>query len=179
MSVCRNHQRACGESNGFTLFELLVVILIISLVSAFVMPRMAASLPGVRLKSTTRAVAASLRYARSKAVFESTPYIALFDNTQRLLAVEPIKKPIDAAGLNSIREILKPSELKKVYEFPNGIEFGVLNNNSADEDPDVFPIFFFPRGDSTGGKIVLRNLRRKQYTITVDTITGTVEIGRL
>ncbi len=131
------------------------------------------------MKSTARAVAASLRYARSKAVFESTPYIALFDNTQRLLAIEPIEKPIDAAELNSFREILKPSGLKKVYEFPDGIEFGDLNNNDADEETDVSPIFFFPRGDSTGGKIVLKNLRGKQYTITVDMITGTVAIDRL
>ena len=95
------------ESSGFTLFELLVVILIISLISAFVMPRMAASLPGVKLKSTARAVAASLRYARSKAVSESRPYVAIFDNSQKLLAVEPIGKAIDGAALRfPMRSIL-------------------------------------------------------------------------
>jgi general secretion pathway protein H len=179
MSACRNHKRTRSPSSGFSLFELLVVILIIGLISALVMPRMAASLPGVQLKSAARAVAASLRYARSRAVYESTPYIAIFDSTQNILAVEPIETPIDAAEPNSFRVILNTSELQNVYEFPQGIEFDVLNDNAADEDPDVFPIFFFPRGDSTGAKIVLKNLRRKQYTITVDTITGTVEIDRL
>ncbi len=179
MRACRNHQGTCEKSSGFTLFELLVVILIIGLISALVMPRLAASLPGVQLKSATRAVAASLRYARSKAVSESTPYIAVFHSTQRVLAVEPIEKRMDAAELDRFRVIPKPSEFKNVYEFPDGIEFGVLNNNDAGEDTDLFPIFFFPRGDSTGGKIVMKNLRRKQYTITVDTITGTVEIDRL
>ena len=177
MSVYRNHQRKFKEFNGFTLFELLVVVLIIGLTSAFVMPRIAASLPGVQLKSTTRAVAASLRYARSKAVSESRPYVAIFDNTQKRLAVEPIAKPIDAAILSSLREILNRSKLQKVYEIPDEIELGVLNNNGVDEDTDVFPIFFFPRGDSTGGKIVLQNPRRKQYTVTVDRITGRVEIA--
>ena len=177
MSAYRNHQRTCRPSSGFTLFELLVVILIISLVSALVMPRMAASLPGVQLKSTARAVAASLRYARSRAVYESTPYIAIFDNTQNFVAVEPIETPIDAAESKGIRKILNMSELEKVYEFDEGIEFEVLNDNAADEDPDVFAIFFFPRGDSSGANIVLKNLRRKQYTITVDRITGLVEIA--
>jgi general secretion pathway protein H len=176
MSAYRNHPRTCSTSSGFTLFELLVVILIISLVSALVMPRMAASLPGVQLKSTARAVAAALRYARSRAVYESTPYIAIFDNTQNFLAVEPIETPTDAAESKGIRKILNMSELQKVYEFDEGIEFEVLNDNAADEDPDVFAIFFFPRGDSSGAKIVLQNLRRKQYTITVDRITGLVEI---
>jgi general secretion pathway protein H len=179
MSAYRTHPRTCRALSGFTLFELLVVILIISLISALVMPRMAASLPGVQLKSTTRAVAASLRYARSRAVYESTPYIAIFDKTQNFLAVEPIATPLFAAESNAIRKILNMSELEKVYQFPAGIEFDVLNDNAADEDPDVFAIFFFPRGDSTGAKIVLQNLRRKRYTITVDMITGSVEIDRL
>jgi general secretion pathway protein H len=179
MSAYRTNPRTCSASSGFTLFELLVVILIISLISALVMPRMAASLPGVKLKSSARAVAASLRYARSRAVYESTPYIAVFDNTQNFLAVEPIETPMDAAESNSIRKILDMSKLQKVYEFPEGIEYDVLNDNAAGEDPDVFAIFFFPRGDSTGAEIVLQNLRRKQYRITVDTLTGTVDIGRL
>jgi general secretion pathway protein H len=157
----------------------LVVVLIISLISALVMPRMAASLPGVQLKSTTRAVAAALRYARSKAVSESRPYVAIFDTNQKLLAVEPMDKPTDTAELNRLGEILNTSNLQKVYEIPNEIEMGVSNNNAADEGSDVFAIFFFPRGDSTGGKIVLQNPSRRQFTVTVDRITGMVEIAEL
>ena len=163
---------------GFTLFELLVVVLIIGLISALVVPRMAASLPGVQLKSTARAVAASLRYARSQAVFESIPYVAIFDNNQRLLAVEPMEKPVDTAELDRFRAILDGSPLDKVYALPDGIEWAAFNNSDAAQDGDVFPILFFPRGDSTGGKVVLKNVRRKQYAIAVDTITGSVEIER-
>jgi len=175
MSTCGNPQIRCGTSSGFSLLELLVVILLISLISALVMPRMAASLPGVQLKSTARAVAASLRYARSKAVFESTPYVAIFDHTQRLLAVEPVEEPIESAELDKLREILNTS---RVYELPDGIEFAAFNNSDADQDRDLFSILFFPRGDSTGGKIVLQNLRGNQYALTVDPITGAVEIER-
>jgi general secretion pathway protein H len=178
MSAYRDHRRTFGGMSGFSLFELLVVILIIGLISALVMPRMAATLPGVQLKSTARAVAASLRYARSRAVYESTPYMAVFDNAQKLLAVEPIDRPMDASELKGLRKILDTSEFQKVYKFDNGIEFYVLNENGEAEDMVLFPILFFPRGDSTGGKIVLKNLRRKQFMITVDTFTGTIEIER-
>jgi general secretion pathway protein H len=133
MSANRKPLKTCHPASGFTLFELLVVILIISLISALVMPQMTASLPGVRLKSSTRAVAASLRYARSRAVYESTPYIAIFDSTQKFLAVEPIETPLDAESSN-IRKILDTSKLEKVYEFPDGIEFGVLNRPAGDEN---------------------------------------------
>jgi general secretion pathway protein H len=177
MSACRNRQRTRSASGGFSLFELLVVILIIGLISALVTPRMTASLPGVKLKSAARAVAASLRYARSRAVSESRPYIALFDGTQKRLAVEPVETRLDAVGSNDIRKILDMSELQNAYEFPDEIQFDVEDTRDADEGADLVPIFFFPGGDSTGAKIVLRNLRRKQYTITVDTITGRVKIG--
>jgi general secretion pathway protein H len=169
--------RETGRSEGaFTLFELLIVILIIGLISALVMPRMAASLPGVKLKSTARAVAASLRYARSRAVYETIPYIAVFDFTQNFLAVEPIETPLGIVGSDGIRKILEQSKLQRVYEFPEGIEFEILNDLGAGTDPDLFAIYFFPRGESTGAEIALLNLRQKQYRITVDTITGLVEI---
>jgi general secretion pathway protein H len=179
MSADRKSLKTCGPASGFTLFELLVVMSIISLIAALVMPQMTASLPGVRLKSTTRAVAASLRYARSRAVYESTPYVAIFDSARKFLAVEPIATPLDAAESGGIRKILETSNLEKVYEIPDGIEFGILNRPAGEEDPDVFPILFFPGGDSTGGKIILENLRRRQYTVTVDAITGIVAIERL
>jgi general secretion pathway protein H len=179
MSGDRNFLKTYGPARGFTLFELLVVMLIISLIAALVMPQTAASLPGVRLKSAARAVAASLRYARSRAVYESTPYVAIFDSTRKFLAVEPIETPLDAAESDGIRKILDTSKLEKVYEFPDGIEFDVLNRPAGDEDPEIFPILFFPGGDSTGGKIILENLRRRQYTVAVDTISGMVAIERL
>jgi len=178
MSSHDNQHITRGISKGFTLIELLVVVLIIGLISALVMPRMAASLPGVQLKSSARAVAASLRYARSQAVFESIPYMAIFDNSQKLLAVEPLEKPIEAGESDRFRIIVDGSKLQKVYEFPDEVEFSVSNNSDADEVRDLFPIFFFPRGDSTGATIVVKNVGRKQYTITVDPITGAVEIDR-
>jgi len=95
-----------------------------------------------------------------------------------IAAVCPQQGGLRAAKLDHIREILNRSELQKSYQFPDGIEFGVLNTNDAVDDPEEFAIYFFPRGDSTGAKIVLHNLRRQNYTITVDMITGSVEIDR-
>ena len=84
----------------------------------------------------------TLRFARSRAVYESIPYIAIFDSTQNFLAVEPIDTPLDAARSDGIRKILDSSRLEKVYEIPDGIEFGILNLPAGEENPDIFPILF-------------------------------------
>ncbi len=152
------------RERAFTLLELLIVLLLVGLASALVVPRMVASLPGVQLKSAARAVAASLRYARSQAVFETVPYAAAVDGSRGLLVVEPA-------------ESREAPERRRVYELPEGIEAEVVDA-AAGEEPGTARLLFFPRGDSSGGRVVLRDPRRREYAITVDPITGTVEVER-
>ena len=157
---------ARSRERAFTLLELLIVLLLVGIASALVVPRMVASLPGVQLKSAARAVAASLRYARSQAVFETVPYAAALDGRRGILVVEPAE-----AG-----EV--PAK-RRVYELPEGIEARVLDGEAAGEDTEERGVLFFPRGDSSGGRVVLRDPRQREYAITVDPITGTVEVERL
>ena len=156
---------ARSRERAFTLLELLIVLLLVGLASALVVPRMVASLPGVQLKSAARAVAASLRYARSQAVFETVPYAASLDGRRGLLVVEPAEEP-------------EAPERRRVYELPEGIEARVLDGEAAGEDTEDRRVLFFPRGDSSGGRVVLRDPRQREYAITVDPITGTVEVER-
>lgn len=154
-----------ARRRAFTLLELLVVLVIVSVVSAWVVPRMLASLPGVELKSAARAVASSLRYARSQAVFETTPYAAAVDGPRGLLVVAPLEGP-------------EAPERRRVYELPDGIEARVVDGEAAEDDTGTERVLFFPRGDSSGGRVVLRDPRQREYAIAVDPITGTVEVVR-
>ena len=74
---------------GFSLIELLVVLVIISVFSTFVAVNVAGSLGNIALKTASKKVAASLRYARSRAIAESVPYVALVDLNQNRLTVKP------------------------------------------------------------------------------------------
>lgn len=167
-----------GRARGFTLLELLVVLLLVGLVSALVVPRMLASLPGVQLKSAARAVAASLRYARSQAVFQTTPYVAAFDGARARLVVEPVAVAGAAPEWGEEPATRGGPEGRRVYELPTGVEVEVLGGEVAADGTETARVLFFPRGDSTGGRVVLRDPRQREYAIIIDPITGIVEIQR-
>ncbi len=87
--------RKCLNNRAFTLFELLIVLLIISVVSAFVGPRIGSSMSNMELKTAAKRIAASLRYARSQATWEGATYVAEFDFSGNQVRIYPVKTQSD------------------------------------------------------------------------------------
>lgn len=87
----RDAGRCCPRLSrpGFTMVELLLVVMIISIVTAITMPSMVRSMRGHQRRSAIRAVMAAGRYARSMAVLQQTPMALVFDLDSALLLVEP------------------------------------------------------------------------------------------
>jgi general secretion pathway protein H len=84
----RNHR-------GFTLLELIVVLVIISLMSALVVPKLAGPMSNLDLKTASQKISASLRYARSRAASEKTTYAAVFDfDKNRLVVIHSTIPPL-------------------------------------------------------------------------------------
>jgi general secretion pathway protein H len=65
-----NLHRKSGQSRGFTLVELMVVMVIISLIMALVGTSMARSVSGAEARAATRKLVASLRYTRARAILD-------------------------------------------------------------------------------------------------------------
>lgn len=60
---------------GFTLMELMLVIMIIGITSAITVPHLVKSIRGNRLRTATRSIIAAGRYARSMAVMRQRPML--------------------------------------------------------------------------------------------------------
>jgi len=179
----RNHR-------GFTLLELLVVLVIIGLMSAFVVPKLAGPLGNLNLKTASQKISAALRYARSQAASEKTTYVALFDfDKNRLVVINPPIPPLPKGDFHiNNRETLdrtlieppdnqkdRPGALK-AYDLPDGVKLEKGVSREGDFNSGFFRIFFFPSGGSSGGEITVANKRGRQYRIHVDFITGTVQL---
>ena len=157
------------SSPGFTLLELIIVMIIIGLMSVLVVPVIGGSLSNMELKTAAKKTASALRYCRNKAATQKTIYIAGIDFATNIISVENKKKASE-----------KPEEADepdlKTYKLPDGVHIEKIVSGDQEIDNGIFKITFFPNGSCSGGLITLAGTREKQYNINLDSITGIVTI---
>lgn len=168
---------AGGRRPGFSLLELLVVLVIIAVASAVVVPRLAGSLSGVSLRSAAKRAAASMRYARSRAAGEKLPWRAVLDFEHKEIRVEPV--PVGDAAEAGEKEAKAGARESKRIPLPGGVRLVKASSGELEADAGTFEITFFPSGGSSGGEVVLADERGRRYALDVDFITGSVRLEEL
>ena len=165
-----------NSPKGYTLLELLVVLIIISLVSVMVAPKLVGSLGNLNFKTTAKRLSASLRYTRGQATSEEITYVALFNIDDNRLVVIPDQKELNETSHEILIDEEQIARALLVYELPSDIKVEKVVSTSGEVESGLFSIFFFPNGSSSGGEVTLVNKRGKRLKITVDFITGLVKI---
>ena len=144
-----------ARPNGFTLVELLVVLIVIGLIIALAPIALYRTMPSLELRTTTRELAAALRNTRSAAIR---------DNREMALTLDVEAGWYRLDGREGEQEIDPEIELK------------LLTATIEAENENVGRIRFFPDGTSTGGQITLAR-GGDTYYILVDWLSGRVEIA--
>ena len=154
----RTRTSSTGETRsqeGFTLFELLIVLTIIGIVVALGAPALQRMLPGVELKSGAETVAAALREARGLSIANNAEVTVVVDLDDRALRVDDEPPGVRLASSFGITLLTATSELI---------------------DGGTGQIRFYPDGTSTGGRVTLSQGDRR-YHVAVDWLTGRVTLG--
>jgi prepilin-type N-terminal cleavage/methylation domain-containing protein len=167
---------------GFTLIELMVVFLILSVASVWVIPRIAQPLGGIELKTSARHVLSALRLARSRAVTQKVNIIAHFDLQQKKFILAQSGGGMDTSGMSAhIRKTAfqKTDNVKILdeYEFPEEVEIQHSKTVQPADTEDVFQILFYPSGRSSGGKVLFSGNSVKKYLVHVDFVTGITRLS--
>lgn len=179
------------QRQGYTLVEMLIVVLIISIVATVAVPAMS-SAPAAGLKSAGRVFASDLRLASELAVQYGTEYTVDFDVTRNRYQLRhtgtasppPLQNPQAPPGtavgtylvelgpfggngttLNGLR--LKGAELKTSDQSVTNITFGALGGTGPSRTDDTE--IWLQR--STGG-------RSEYLRLTVSAVTGQVWIDQ-
>jgi len=184
-------------SRGFTLIELMIVIVIMGFILAFAGPRIAKSLGGLSLKTTAKKVAATLRYARSQAVNTGQIYNVIFDSEKNRVIVLRSQQSLvsdmtsndnatdeEESGDEDSAEAALPKMPRqeiKVCPLPDGITFSKISIADAEfegeEGDEIYQMAFFPNGTSHGAEIILTDSRERMFRIDVNFITGAVSVA--
>jgi general secretion pathway protein H len=146
--------RARVEQRGFTLLELLVVLVIAVLLVALVPPLLSGLSGGTELRGAARQLAAGLRFARNEAVTHQREAVLTLDLVRHRFAVT-----------GDPREIA----------LPDSLSFHLYTAQSELFDQATGNIRFFPDGSSTGGAITVSG-PKLAYRVNVDWLTGAVAI---
>jgi type II secretion system protein H len=173
------------KDRGFSLIEVMVVLILISLSTYLVTPFFARFSKTVELKGAVKKISAILRYGRSEAVNRGRVYQVLFDPELKQVHVQAIieEKEENEVAKDETKEVTKnesKDEFKqKTYALPKGVEIKEVKSNSPQYPSDYAVIEFYPNGGSNGGTIRLDGTDRKGYLIKVHFLTGIVEIERV
>ena len=142
------------DGKGFTLLEMLIVLVIMSLLMTLVPPLFSNALPSLRLKTVVNDFSQDLKYIRD---------IAILKGKKTLVVIDP------EAGTYSSED--KDRGAKQV--IPNDIKVTTSHIGLRDVEDKNPVIAFFSDGSSSGG-IVSLNRGERTYSIIVDWITGSV-----
>ncbi len=148
------------NQRGFTLIELVVVMVIIAVGTLWLVPNLGAWLPNFRLRSATRDMVSTMRTAQVKAVSCNAPYRVNLDDTE--------------IGVANSYVLQRHSGGVWVNDgAPQTLPAGITMN--TDQLPSG-RVMFNPNSTSSAGSVTLKNGKGMLRKITIAPATGRIRI---
>jgi prepilin-type N-terminal cleavage/methylation domain-containing protein len=155
-----------GESRAFTLVELLIVVVILSIVALTAIPMMS-SAAGIQIRSAANMIAADIEYARSMAISRGQNHSVVFDKDADSYRI------VDLNG-NVIQHPVKKG-FTYVVDFRNESRLNRVDITNANFNADQTVVFDCLGSPDSGGSVNLQ-AGGISATVVVEPVTGFVSI---
>ncbi len=150
-----------GRTAGFTLVELLVVLLIMGLMASIAAPYFGRLAPRLEAKATARQVVSLLRSARGVAIRDNREVAVVVDLDDRTLTIE------SGRGMT----------------IDSGLGLQLFTGTAELIDDGSGRIRFYPDGTSTGGRVTITDPGSdpesdsgRDFDVRIDWLTGRVAV---
>ena len=195
-----NGNRQRGPRGGFTLLEILLVVVIVGVAAAVAVPMFARSFRGAKLRNSMRTVLTMHRHAQTQAVLGQHYTALLFDTRKGTLemvdqgqAGEKKDMFFGTVGTDSGPEASQMGAVTTGADAPAGgeteapksmlerrLEDGVkiLNFHGGRDIEDIHYVNYYPNGMCEAYDLQLGDDEGRTKHIRVDPITGKAQVDR-
>lgn len=175
-SVVR-HSRFAFRRRGFTLLELVLVLVIISTVIAMAAPNLRGWRKGAALRSSMEELLSLTRLARSEAVSKGKIHRIEFDESMKFqLKVQQgyVSGQVTADQIDSAGFVPVTGEWSKIYSLPEGarIEVNKAQVLNATQESSARVLDFYPNGRTQAATITVTDSDNYQVTLQCKTPAG-------
>ncbi|MEN8265158.1 MAG: GspH/FimT family pseudopilin, partial [Nitrospirota bacterium] len=148
--------------------EIIIVMVIMGIALGLAGIMISKGRGSLEVKTFTKEISAALRYARSHAVTEKKMYCLVINKEEGVLRLFSEKRKGGEDDGESGRFSL-------VLSKPIPDEMEVILQDDDSEEPCIE---FFPLGQSTGGVLEISNEEGTTYLISINMITGKLEVEK-
>ena len=156
-----------ASERGFTLIEIIIVIVILSIAAMTAIPLMS-SASDIQIRSATNLIAADLEYAKSMAISRGQNYSVVFNAVANSYQIE------DQSGSVIQHPVKKGFDY--VMNFSNDSRLGEVDVTNVNFNSTSTVEFDCLGSPDNGGTITL-NANGNTATITVEPVTGYISIS--
>lgn len=188
---------ASPRARGFTLVEILIVVVIAGMMAAIAVPGFTRAMKGAQLRTAARTLSMAHKYARNMAVLRQLPMALVLDTEGREVEVLSLSSRNSLSGrdgfLDGRAEQAPPSDDPDAPVAPAlpditselrrslGKEVQVESVESADgravdELKGIFWVNYHPNGMCDGFRVRMSDASGQKVVITAEGISGAAEV---
>ena len=162
--VGRGWTESLLSKKGFTLIELVIVMVIVGLITTLTLPVFSKSFYGLGLRKSVQELRSAVRYSRGEAIINKTPKWLAFDIEEEQYWF--------GDGLADEETVLNSQEEDSI-RLPDGVDLDGFSWFDGSDAERVGWVQFYPNGSSSGGSLSLGEVYGERMArIVMEPFTG-------